>query len=258
MRVGVAASAARAGPWHGALRPPGGSGRDDGGHRSVRGGGRRVTTVLLHDLGDAAGGAAWRAVAPAEWIIPDLPGHGATPAPRTRPLRPDGGGGPGPLGHRRRRRRPSHRRAGQRPQPARPRRRAEGAAAAWSWSTGCAERGGRPPRRSTRSTPASVRSSPIRVLTARRHATGRDPRTTHGYGVMMGPDFAGGSGAPSTNRCWSSRHPASPTPAGRARASARPGSPARRPSSRSRTRRPRRSSRPSSPGADPGRHEAER
>jgi pimeloyl-ACP methyl ester carboxylesterase len=40
-----------------------------------------VTTVLLHDIGDPAGGAAWRAVAPADWVVPDLPGHGTAPAP---------------------------------------------------------------------------------------------------------------------------------------------------------------------------------
>jgi len=42
-----------------------------------------VTVVLLHDLGDPAGGAGWRAAAPTDWIVPDLPGHGATPATRT-------------------------------------------------------------------------------------------------------------------------------------------------------------------------------
>ncbi len=42
-----------------------------------------MTVVVLHDLGDPAGGAAWRTAAPADWIIPDLPGHGSTPAPRT-------------------------------------------------------------------------------------------------------------------------------------------------------------------------------
>jgi hypothetical protein len=42
-----------------------------------------VTVVLLHDLGDPAGGAEWRAAAPDEWIVPNLPGHGATPATRT-------------------------------------------------------------------------------------------------------------------------------------------------------------------------------
>jgi len=42
-----------------------------------------VTVVLLHDLGDPAGGADWRTTAPADWIVPDLPGHGATPATRT-------------------------------------------------------------------------------------------------------------------------------------------------------------------------------
>jgi pimeloyl-ACP methyl ester carboxylesterase len=42
-----------------------------------------MSVVLLHDLGDPAGGGAWRAAAPADWIIPDLPGHGAAPPPRT-------------------------------------------------------------------------------------------------------------------------------------------------------------------------------
>jgi hypothetical protein len=42
-----------------------------------------MTVVLLHDLGDPAGGAGWRAAAPADWIIPDLPGHGSTPSTRT-------------------------------------------------------------------------------------------------------------------------------------------------------------------------------
>lgn len=42
-----------------------------------------MSVVLLHDLGDPTGGAAWRAAAPADWIVPTLPGHGATPAPRT-------------------------------------------------------------------------------------------------------------------------------------------------------------------------------
>ena len=42
-----------------------------------------MTVVLLHDLGDPVGGAGWRAAAPPDWIIPDLPGHGSTPASRT-------------------------------------------------------------------------------------------------------------------------------------------------------------------------------
>jgi pimeloyl-ACP methyl ester carboxylesterase len=42
-----------------------------------------VTVMVLHDLGDADAGARWRASAPADWIVPDLPGHGETPAPRT-------------------------------------------------------------------------------------------------------------------------------------------------------------------------------
>jgi hypothetical protein len=42
-----------------------------------------MTVVLLHDLGDPAGGARWRSAAPPDWIIPDLPGHGSTPASRT-------------------------------------------------------------------------------------------------------------------------------------------------------------------------------
>jgi hypothetical protein len=41
-----------------------------------------MTVVLLHDLGDPDGGERWRSAAPPEWIIPDLPGHGATPASR--------------------------------------------------------------------------------------------------------------------------------------------------------------------------------
>ena len=42
-----------------------------------------MTVVLLHDLGDPVGGARWRSVAPPDWIIPDLPGHGSTPPVRT-------------------------------------------------------------------------------------------------------------------------------------------------------------------------------
>jgi hypothetical protein len=42
-----------------------------------------LTVVLLHDLGDPVGGARWRSAAPPDWIIPDLPGHGSTPAART-------------------------------------------------------------------------------------------------------------------------------------------------------------------------------
>ncbi len=42
-----------------------------------------MSVMLLHDLGDAAGGGRWRAAAPAEWNIPDLPGHGTAPALRT-------------------------------------------------------------------------------------------------------------------------------------------------------------------------------
>jgi hypothetical protein len=39
--------------------------------------------VVLHDVGDPAGGAAWRDALPnADWEAPDLPGHGAAPAPR--------------------------------------------------------------------------------------------------------------------------------------------------------------------------------
>jgi hypothetical protein len=41
-----------------------------------------LSTVLLHDLGAADAGAPWRAVAPEDWHVPDLPGHGETPAPR--------------------------------------------------------------------------------------------------------------------------------------------------------------------------------
>lgn len=42
-----------------------------------------MSVVVLHNLGDARGGAAWRAVAPSDWVIPDLPGHGDTPAPQS-------------------------------------------------------------------------------------------------------------------------------------------------------------------------------
>ena len=42
-----------------------------------------MTAVLLHDLGDPTGGAEWRAVTPADWVVPDLPGHGASPPPRS-------------------------------------------------------------------------------------------------------------------------------------------------------------------------------
>jgi hypothetical protein len=41
-----------------------------------------VKAFLLHDLGSGAAGAPWRAVVPDGWEAPDLPGHGATPAPR--------------------------------------------------------------------------------------------------------------------------------------------------------------------------------
>jgi hypothetical protein len=41
-----------------------------------------TAVVLLHDLGAADAGEPWRAVAPVDWHIPDLPGHGMTPAPR--------------------------------------------------------------------------------------------------------------------------------------------------------------------------------
>ena len=42
-----------------------------------------MTVTLLHDLGDPDGGALWRSAAPPDWVIPDLPGHGSTPALRT-------------------------------------------------------------------------------------------------------------------------------------------------------------------------------
>ena len=41
-----------------------------------------MTVMLLHDLGDPDAGDVWRSVAPPDWIVPDLPGHGNTPAPR--------------------------------------------------------------------------------------------------------------------------------------------------------------------------------
>lgn len=41
-----------------------------------------TVVVVLHDLGAEDAGAPWRASAPPAWHIPDLPGHGSTPAPR--------------------------------------------------------------------------------------------------------------------------------------------------------------------------------
>ena len=41
-----------------------------------------MTVVLLHDLGAEEAGEPWRAAAPQGWVVPDLPGHGSTPAPR--------------------------------------------------------------------------------------------------------------------------------------------------------------------------------
>lgn len=41
-----------------------------------------TSVVVLHDLGAEEAGEPWRAVAPVDWHIPDLPGHGMTPAPR--------------------------------------------------------------------------------------------------------------------------------------------------------------------------------
>ncbi len=41
-----------------------------------------TAAFVLHDLGSEDGGAPWRAVVPDGWVAPDLPGHGATPAPR--------------------------------------------------------------------------------------------------------------------------------------------------------------------------------
>lgn len=47
--------------------------------------------LVLHDLGDPAGGARWRAAAPdATWEAPDLPGHGEVPAPRHGAYEPTG------------------------------------------------------------------------------------------------------------------------------------------------------------------------
>jgi hypothetical protein len=41
-----------------------------------------VTVILLHDLGAEEAGEPWRAGASDGWVVPDLPGHGATAAPR--------------------------------------------------------------------------------------------------------------------------------------------------------------------------------
>jgi hypothetical protein len=47
--------------------------------------------VVLHDLGDPAGGARWREAAPdARWEAPDLPGHAGAPAPRSGAYDPTG------------------------------------------------------------------------------------------------------------------------------------------------------------------------
>jgi hypothetical protein len=47
--------------------------------------------VVLHDLGEPEGGAAWRAAAPGpEWEAPDLPGHAGAPAPRHGAYEPTG------------------------------------------------------------------------------------------------------------------------------------------------------------------------
>ena len=39
-------------------------------------------TFVLHDLGSEGAGEPWRSVIPEGWEAPDLPGHGASPAPR--------------------------------------------------------------------------------------------------------------------------------------------------------------------------------
>ncbi len=41
-----------------------------------------MTVLLLHDLAAEDAGEPWRSVSPEGWVVPDLPGHGATPAPR--------------------------------------------------------------------------------------------------------------------------------------------------------------------------------
>jgi hypothetical protein len=47
--------------------------------------------LVMHDLGDPQGGAAWRAALPStDWEAPDLPGHGDAPAPRHRAYDPSG------------------------------------------------------------------------------------------------------------------------------------------------------------------------
>lgn len=49
-----------------------------------------TAAFVLHDLGDESAGAPWRAVAPEGWLAPDLPGHGAAPAPRHGAYDPTG------------------------------------------------------------------------------------------------------------------------------------------------------------------------
>lgn len=41
-----------------------------------------MTVLVLHDLGEPDGGAAWRAAAPDGWTVLDLPGHGTAAPPR--------------------------------------------------------------------------------------------------------------------------------------------------------------------------------
>lgn len=41
-----------------------------------------MSVVLLHDLGAEEAGEPWSTVAPSDWHVPDLPGHGSSPAPR--------------------------------------------------------------------------------------------------------------------------------------------------------------------------------
>src|SRR6478609_4013743 len=75
--------AARSGAGDGPLRAPRRPRSDVGRREHVHRRGGTMTVVVLHDLGDPAGGAEWRKVAPDDWIIPDLPGHGSTPPVRT-------------------------------------------------------------------------------------------------------------------------------------------------------------------------------
>ena len=214
LRVAWLRRAARGGGRHRPLRPHRGPRRDDAPHRGVRvvaapRGSAVTAAFLLHDLGSEAAGEPWRAVVPDGWEAPDLPGHGATPAPRHGAYDPLGPttlarwalGGAGPGGRRRperpRRADPRRRRRLRR---GRDRRRPVG------------PRGRAPTRRSTRCTARSAGCSTTTGATAPPPPTGLDPRTRHGYGVTVSPAFVQKFWGAITCPVLAIETPASPTP----------------------------------------------